>query len=300
MIRRHQVFTPVGRCIYCGSTAPPLGREHIIALALGGNHILPRASCAVCAKATSSDEQVVVREMFGSVRSKFDLRGHSRTKPAIDLNPVLTIRDGPSGKLLIDAAHLPTFAIGAQLPPPGIWSDAPLSNSNPPMDLHVWRASSPIGDWRNAVGRRIEGQVSLSFPVATLPWGPFNRMLAKIAHGYLQANFRPSTCNALINFLLPDLVLGRVDTYSHFIGGAEPRPAQPDLLHSLDFVLSRPDRNVSGFDGVTEVLEVEIGLFRFAGLPIYRVVVATSSHAHSLAEELHQGFTRQHVPRGQR
>ena len=35
------VYQPVGRCIYCGSTEPPLGKEHIIPYGLGGPFIFP-------------------------------------------------------------------------------------------------------------------------------------------------------------------------------------------------------------------------------------------------------------------
>ena len=31
-----KVYPPVGFCIYCGSTEPPLGKEHILAYGLGG------------------------------------------------------------------------------------------------------------------------------------------------------------------------------------------------------------------------------------------------------------------------
>ena len=39
------VYPPVRRCIYCGATTSPLGKEHIIPYGLGGSMILPRASC---------------------------------------------------------------------------------------------------------------------------------------------------------------------------------------------------------------------------------------------------------------
>lgn len=54
-------FDPVGRCIYCGISDRPLGREHIIPYGLDGDLILPRASCGDCSASTSRFERNCLR-----------------------------------------------------------------------------------------------------------------------------------------------------------------------------------------------------------------------------------------------
>ncbi|MGB7836312.1 MAG: ABC transporter substrate binding protein [Xanthobacteraceae bacterium] len=47
-------YPPVGKCIYCPDDgAGGLGDEHIIAYALNGTRVLPKASCPRCARVTS-------------------------------------------------------------------------------------------------------------------------------------------------------------------------------------------------------------------------------------------------------
>src|SRR3954447_14879910 len=52
-----RVYPPVGFCIYCGTRKGDLRRENIIPFGLGGNLILPKASCRDCE-----------RERFGVAR----------------------------------------------------------------------------------------------------------------------------------------------------------------------------------------------------------------------------------------
>ena len=60
-----QKSAPVESCIYCTGEFSEVDErfsdEHIIPLALGGNLILPKASCLHCAKATNDVETQVLR-----------------------------------------------------------------------------------------------------------------------------------------------------------------------------------------------------------------------------------------------
>jgi hypothetical protein len=67
-----KTYNPVGECIYCGSVAPPLGKEHVIALGLNGEDILPKASCKVCAAITSKVERHCLQKLF--MPARFHLR----------------------------------------------------------------------------------------------------------------------------------------------------------------------------------------------------------------------------------
>jgi hypothetical protein len=66
------VYKPVWYCIYCSdgviknATKRSLGKEHIIPLGLGGNQILPRASCKNCGRITGMVEETCQHMMLGS------------------------------------------------------------------------------------------------------------------------------------------------------------------------------------------------------------------------------------------
>jgi hypothetical protein len=67
----------VGLCIYCAGLGRPhegaLSKEHVVALGLGGQLALYRASCERCASVTSAIEGRALHEMFQSVRSSLRL-----------------------------------------------------------------------------------------------------------------------------------------------------------------------------------------------------------------------------------
>jgi hypothetical protein len=59
-------------CIYCRSKGS-LSDEHVIPLGLGERWILPKASCAACAKSTSQSEKTCLRTMFGPLRMYYNM-----------------------------------------------------------------------------------------------------------------------------------------------------------------------------------------------------------------------------------
>lgn len=60
-------YRAAGKCIYCGCTEQ-LTDEHIVPFALGGNLVLPTASCVACADRTKKYEQRTLRATLGNVR----------------------------------------------------------------------------------------------------------------------------------------------------------------------------------------------------------------------------------------
>lgn len=66
-------LSPVGFCIYCGSTTN-LTDEHIIPFALNGTSVLPKASCETCAVITGRFEQEVCRKQLWPARAKLGLQ----------------------------------------------------------------------------------------------------------------------------------------------------------------------------------------------------------------------------------
>src|SRR5262245_28072773 len=72
-------YTAVKCCIYCRSEEA-LNDEHIIPFGLGGRWVLPKATCADCAKKTSSFEHTCLRTMFGPLRMFYDMPTRRRNK----------------------------------------------------------------------------------------------------------------------------------------------------------------------------------------------------------------------------
>jgi HNH endonuclease len=67
----NDVYPPVGRCVCCGDTTPPLGREHIIPFAFAGKLILPEASCKRCERIINQQiETPVSSQEWGSFRAR--------------------------------------------------------------------------------------------------------------------------------------------------------------------------------------------------------------------------------------
>ncbi|WP_080744877.1 HNH endonuclease [Cupriavidus necator] len=73
-------YLPPGRCIYCDAPEN-LTREHIIPAGLGGNWVLPEASCRRCAAKTSAAELHVMRVMLGDFRATAGVGSSRRKKP---------------------------------------------------------------------------------------------------------------------------------------------------------------------------------------------------------------------------
>src|SRR5665213_1960681 len=82
MFRDAITFPPVGACIYCGATEG-LTKEHIIPLGLGGQFVLPAASCPACSKITSDFERKVLRGFMldGRIVDNFPTR-RPKERPA--------------------------------------------------------------------------------------------------------------------------------------------------------------------------------------------------------------------------
>ncbi|MBO0734649.1 MAG: hypothetical protein J2P49_10115 [Methylocapsa sp.] len=68
-----------GRCIYCGKDDVTLTDEHFLPLCLGGQHIIEKASCRLCAAITSKFEQHVARDMWGNARISYNATSRHET-----------------------------------------------------------------------------------------------------------------------------------------------------------------------------------------------------------------------------
>jgi hypothetical protein len=65
-------------CIYCGRAEVKLTDEHVLPLALGGQHVIRQASCLDCAAVTAKFERDVARELWGDARISYDAPSRRR------------------------------------------------------------------------------------------------------------------------------------------------------------------------------------------------------------------------------
>jgi hypothetical protein len=251
----NQKYTPVGVCIYCGSTENPLSDEHVIPFGLGGNLILPKASCRRCATITGEVERFCLRPMLGNYRST--LRLPTRRPKERPATVKVTHWDAHGRQVTTDVPtdKYPGIALGYRLPPPGILIDG---DPQAPIEGElIVKTHLPELDRHRAPGKR-----------TVLKLGTFNtlkymRMLAKIGHAHAVAKLGP---NSFIP-LLQDLILGRTDT-ARWLVGTDPNADDlpPDSsLHELWL------EQVEVSTGTYMVAGVR--LFAFAGMPKYHVVV---------------------------
>ncbi|MGO9006746.1 MAG: hypothetical protein ACLQIQ_09280 [Beijerinckiaceae bacterium] len=253
------VYKPVWYCIYCSdgivkqATKRKLGKEHIIPHGLGGVAILPRSSCKKCEAITGKVETMCQHMMFGPVRIRLGLQTRNPDDRPTKLTLGFLHRNGRLESRTIPASDYPLAIPGLKLPPPGI-----LTGSEP-HDRQVGEIfiRLPTDDHK-----RWLAEDGPAVRLASFNNHVFCQMLAKIAHSYAVAewgfhSFEP---------LLLDLILGRSETASYWVGGdmtvSAPEPAGLHRLQLKREIISN-----------IEYVIAYITLFCNLGMPEYRIVV---------------------------
>ena len=112
----------IGKCIYCGTTDPPLHREHMIAAGLNGPWVLQEASCVRHEKITSAFEGHVLGSVLRSTRAGLGMRMRQRPTTL----PLLI--DRGSGELIpieLPVKDYPAVAMFLEYPPPAYLDGRP-------------------------------------------------------------------------------------------------------------------------------------------------------------------------------
>ncbi|MBY3382541.1 HNH endonuclease [Rhizobium laguerreae] len=171
-----QWLKPVGFCIYCGERKGVFTNEHIVPFSLGGNIILPQASCDECQKHINAFETQVATETYISFRSA--QRYPSRTKSLLTHLPVeFTV--GPFNikhevQVPIDDAPVQAIIPSFGLPPYLSSTPVPARLEMLPIDDQRWKRT--LRHCRGATGA---SSVSNGIRVEY-----FVRLLMKIAYGF--------------------------------------------------------------------------------------------------------------------
>jgi hypothetical protein len=266
-------YPPAGKCIYCGSTQPPLTREHIIPFSFGGNIIFPDASCNACARIINRDiETPIARHEWGAFRVKRDFPSRRRKERKTHI----TIQGLDGLERSIPIAHhstpVPMYKFGearilAGLPP-GLgddrrWTVVMLSSHEEEMAMQ-----QRFPEWNRAHRFR------------AMPHR-FARLIAKIGHGYATAELGIGTFRPLTT----DVILGHSDDYYYYVGGSwDIDPAIPggDHITNISFRFTSSQ---------TAWVVVDIRLFSAAQTPSYHAIVGKidlSNVEHLRAFERHR------------
>jgi hypothetical protein len=256
-----QRYPSVCKCIYCGATeyqpgaSRRLGDEHVICEGLGGNIILPEASCFRCERATGRIEQSLLKTLLWAPRRNLNIRGKKR-KRNNDGFPVTSIVNGREVTFNLPIDKHPTFLVSPVLNPPGM--AVGRSHLEPGLaaillrELNVYDTLTDLG------------MDTLVLPI--LDTLHFCQMLAKIAHAFSVAElgldgFIPLVGSfATVEFKEEEDLLGAYN----FVGGDGTHYLEGTSLHTLGW----------GFlesNGVI-VIGVHIRLFSSLGGPVYHVL----------------------------
>lgn len=255
-----KTYTPMLRCIYCGTRTGPFGDEHIIPYSIWGKLVLPRSSCKECEKITCRFEQVVAKQILGPFRAA--LEAPSRRKPS----PTLRFRS--RGRTVeIDRDKAPAVV---SLPVLSLSKAARLS----PSHVNATRM------WQIFLDQDREKEVIDPYEVIPdFDASSFFRMLAKAAHSYLlgemQHRLLPEWENKRIEYLLPPFILGEATDFESVIGGYREILDATDDFHIVK-VGTQVVTNTSTYPAVTRYTHiiVHIRLFAWLRSPEYHITAA--------------------------
>ena len=192
---------PIGKCIYCGCIED-LSDEHIVPYSFNGHVVLDESSCKNCSEITSKFELRIARTLYGAIRQKYSYQSRSKKKKKVKEPYQFSYQseDGITRSVVPDFDEYPYMALVPYLPPPGIYKQLPLSDSNPELTLTSMQDPDAF---RKLTERTGEKNLMVSH-TDIFSYSDFYRLLAKIAHGYLVA--LAGEHNGYIP-LLPDLIL---------------------------------------------------------------------------------------------
>ena len=257
-------YAPVGCCIYCNS-AEGLSDEHVvIPFGLGGRWVLPKASCAKCAKQTGAFEGTCLRTMLGPLRMYVDLPTRRRKEHPRKLPLKVKLSPGDEWSFIdVDQAIYPFLVLFPLLSIPDELSGCATSGERGAAVRHLWvRAAS----FRDGIIPHLEAlatelNVAAIEPTATVRAPEFFRMLAKIAHAFAVAEMGIVSFSPFLTSMICD---GDVSNSVQSVGGLRSTEPATVAIHELSF---------SSHARCPDIVAVRIRLLAALETPTYYVAV---------------------------
>jgi hypothetical protein len=259
-IRNTTRAASAGLCIYCGRT-DGLTDEHIVPFGLGGNLILPDASCGECNKITSAFEHKVLRGFMRDARTA----GGFQTRRPKDRPATIPISIKQDGQF--KSVQVPSSEAFGMLMLPKLGPAAFLAGGPPAQGVNI------VGTQMIGFGKHPK-ELAESLDTKTLQGTAkvdatsFVRMLAKIGYSYAVTCTGPYPLNEVP--VLP-LIQGKSDDGSTWVGSADYRLDVEDRKpqHALGLVslLRKSD------EAEENVFVARVKLFADSGATGYEIVV---------------------------
>ncbi len=250
-------YKPAGVCIYCGDTTPPLSREHIIPLSLGGTLVLPRASCSKHRDITSKIEGKVARQFYGTYRDTLRIQTrHRATQRQRSIQSATldgTLFNGSPCKINVPLRELPRLHLSVLLPRPQLFSGVSFTEGS--FGSTVTAVFDETATQRLLDKHHLKTMIFYSDPIQI---EIFLRVLAKIAHAFASAEYGVS---GFTPTLLP-IINGQSNLLLKYIGCDNPE----SILSSEPLMIDEIEHK-----GVVYLL-VHISLHAFPKLPRYSVI----------------------------
>jgi len=257
-----KVYSPVGNCIYCGSTHD-LTIEHVIPYGIGGKVELPESSCRECARITSNFEHTCLRTMYGPLRLLYGMPSRRKKKRPSTL-PLKIKRTATEewSYTEVDQGKYPFLILFPYFTAPLILAKKPvLENRGAATDRFWIRGASPAYVFKDLLENLTrELRVYSIMPEATAHVPEFCQMLAKIAYSYAvgelgYGSFEP--------YLLPGILKSELSDCDSYIGSLEKDEPPSASLHELSLGESMRSNQIV----------VRVRLLSKLGTPTYFVVV---------------------------
>lgn len=269
-------YEAVEKCIYCGALELPegatkFGDEHIIPFSLGGNLVLPEASCKACEKVINREiETPINSHEWGNLRASRDFPTRNPKKRRTHVK--LKRKDGSAFKAPIKDYSAPT--------PLYLFSEARILNGLPSGSDHLRWTMKMFTD------HDAEMAMKSKFPdwdgvhvIKTRPH-EFARLIAKIGHGYATAELGIDTFHPLTT----EIIRGISDDYFYTVGGTwdiEAPITGGDHITNIRLLV----------EGSSMLVIVDVRLFSQAETPSYHAVVGRidfQNPLHAAALEKHR------------
>lgn len=256
-----KVFSPVGRCIYCGNTEN-LSMEHVIPFGLGGKIELPKSSCSICAEITSNFEHTCLRTMYGPLRLLYQLPSRRKKKRPKTL--ALKIQKTPSSEweyTEVKQEKYPFLVLFPYFSAPHLLTKEKNPKNKGAKTSRLWiRGASPSYVYNDLLEQLVnELHIHSLMPEGKANTPEFCQMLGKIAHSFAVGelgynNFEP--------YLLRSIIKNDLTDCDSFIGSLEKDEPPSEQLHEISLGNSSSGHIV-----------VRIRLLAKLGSPTYFVVV---------------------------